>query len=48
MKNNGQETKGKEDEFRAARKIVTLTVEYMSLIIIICSFMISLSMITSL
>lgn len=48
MKNNGQETKSKEDEFRAARKIVTLTVEYMSLIIIICSFMISLSMMTSL
>lgn len=48
MKNNEKESKGKEIELQAARKIITLTVEYMSLIIIICSFMISLSMMTSL
>lgn len=48
MKNNEEEIKGKKIELQAAKKIVTLTVEYMSLIIIICSFMISLSMMTSL
>ncbi|WP_394925268.1 histidine kinase dimerization/phospho-acceptor domain-containing protein [uncultured Robinsoniella sp.] len=48
MMNNEQELKCKGTEFRAARKIITMTVEYMSLIIIICSFMISLSMMTSL